>query len=266
MHGSELKKRRMKKTENEHDRFYSSIAEFYSGIFPLNPAQVAFIEGEWGTLENKNLLDVGCGSGELAFTLSGKGASVTAIDLNDALLNVARKHHNQQGIKWLKADMLHLKRLFGSEEFDGVICFGNTLVHLLTQDKMQEFFSGAMAVLKPGGLFFLQILNYDYIFREHIGVLPVIENDLIRFDRTYKFIPGSREIRFCTKLTIQSSEKEIVNETCLLGIGTNDLMQLLAKAGFSDVQLFSDFRKTPVGGDHLPLVMRCKKNTKKGNL
>lgn len=45
--------------------FYTSIADFYREIFPLNPAQVKFILSAFRDPENCDLLDVGCGSGDL---------------------------------------------------------------------------------------------------------------------------------------------------------------------------------------------------------
>ncbi len=244
----------MLRVESEHDRFYGSIARYYSGIFPLNPAQLSFIENESGNPEGKNFLDVGCGSGELAFALAREGATVTAIDLNDALLSEARRNRDDGRITWRKANMLHIARLFGRSRFDGVICFGNTLVHLMNPMQMRDFFSGVRTVLKSDGLFFLQILNYDHIFQDKVDTLPTLENDEVRFDRKYRFNPGSREIRFNTKLTVKSTGEVIDNETDLLGIGVKELLQLMDVAGLTGVRLFADFKKIPFGGKHLPLV------------
>jgi len=61
----------MLRIESEHDRFYGSIARYYSRIFPLNHDQVFCIENELGGLEGKSILDVGCGSGDLALGVAG---------------------------------------------------------------------------------------------------------------------------------------------------------------------------------------------------
>ena len=245
----------MASNQKEQDHFYSSIAKYYSLIFPFNKTQLSFVENEMGSLEGKVFLDVGCGSGELAYALAQKGAHVHAIDLNDALLTDAQKFRSHDNIVYRKANMLHIERLFGRSSFDAVVCFGNTLVHLMNQKLMGDFFRNTRNVLKPGGFFFIQILHYDYIFQELIGSLPGIENESVKFERHYRFVPGSKEIRFITRLTVKTTGEVIENETGLFGIGTNEVVQLLKDHGFSDIELYADFQKTPFGGNHLPLVI-----------
>jgi 2-polyprenyl-3-methyl-5-hydroxy-6-metoxy-1,4-benzoquinol methylase len=266
MHVSGLKNKDMLRIESEHDRFYGSIARYYASVFPLNPAQITCVEAEMGDIKGLNFLDVGSGSGELAYGLALKGATVTAIDLNDALMSEAKNNRSHENITYRKANMLHIARLFGRAKFDGVVCFGNTLVHLLNPMQMRDFFSGVLTVLKPGGLFFLQLLNFDYVFQEKIDTLPTVENEHIRFERKYRFVPGSREIRFNTRLTVKATGEVIENETDLLGIGSNDLQQMMDIAGLKEIRMYAGFQKEPFGGNHLPLVVLSGKSHQELNI
>jgi glycine/sarcosine N-methyltransferase len=245
----------MASTDTEQDRFYSSIAKYYAMIFPFNPAQLSFVEKETGPVKGKYYLDAGCGSGELAYALADKGAEVTAIDLNRVLLAQAMEKRSHAGIVYRNADMLDIAEFCEPSFFDGVICFGNTLVHLGGSEDIKKFFKAIRKVLKPSGCFMLQILNYDYIFQQKIESLPTIENESVRFERRYRFIPGSRNLRFSTELTLKASGEVIENETGLLGIGLNDLESLLSQAGFNNIRCYADFLMTPQGDAHLPLVV-----------
>lgn len=245
--------------DNQQDKFYSPIAEHYSEIFPYNPAQLEFIEKELGVLDGKTILEVGCATGELAFQLASKGASITAIDLSNSLLSKAKESRPHENITYRWANMLHTARLFGRSKFDSVVCFGNTLVHLMNPMQMRDFFSGVLTVLKPGGVFLLQILNYDEIFREKPSLLPLIETGNLIFERKYSYEEGTREILFDTRLTLKSSGTIIENQTELLGIGSSDLTLLMDVAGLKEIQLYGGFDGRPFGGNHLPLVIRSQK-------
>jgi hypothetical protein len=113
--------------------------------------------------------------------------------------------------------------------------------------------------LRPGGVFVLQLLNYDYIFKANITTLPVIETEALRFERTYRFIPDTREIRFHTKLTLKASGEVIDNETDLLGISSNDLISMMDIAGLKNIQQYADFEEKPFTGEHLSLVLISRK-------
>lgn len=244
---------------NIQEKFYTSIAEYYGEIFPFNPAHLAFTQKEVGSLERKAILEVGCATGELAFHLAENGAKVTAIDLNKALLARAKEVRNHERVTYQWANMLHIARLFGRAKFDSVICFGNTLVHLMNPMQMRDFFSGVLTVLKPGGVFLLQILNYDKIFAEKPDSLPVIESEKIRFERYYQYEDGTREILFNTRLTIKKTSEVIENQTELLGIGSNDLTMLMDVAGLKNITLYGGFNGQPFSMESLPLVISCHK-------
>ena len=245
--------------DNQQDKFYSPITDYYSEIFPYDAAQLAFIEREVGALPGKTILDVGCATGELSYHLALKGANITAIDLSNSLLSKAKASRPHERITYRWANMLHTARLFGRSKFDSVVCFGNTLVHLMNPMQMRDFFSGVLTVLKPGGVFLLQILNYDEIFKEKPATLPLIETENLLFERKYQYEEGTREILFDTKLTLKGSGATIENQTELLGIGSSDLTLLMDVAGLKDIQLYGGFDGRPFGGNHLPLVIRSKK-------
>lgn len=246
----------MAETQN---RFYSSISKYYSEIFPYNPAQLQFVAGNAGDLNGLQILDIGCATGELAFQLAKEGAEVTGIDLNDDLLQQAKTGKVHTKLIFQKGNMLELESDFQPKTFDVVLCFGNTLVHLTSQKLILEMLYGVHAVLKPGGFFLLQILNYDYILSEPVTKLPLIETENIRFVRHYIFDKSSPLISFQTELHLKKEGEVILNETPLFALKSNELRELLNKAGFVDVDLYANFKKEPFGGKHIPLVAKAVK-------
>lgn len=244
--------------EEQQNQFYSSISAYYSEIFPFNPAQLIFIEHELKSLENKSILDIGCATGELAFQLSQKGADVLGIDLNTDLLNQALQFKKAGSLHFQRGNMLELKNDFKRSQFDAVVCFGNTLVHLSTLDQVGEMLSSTKFVLKSGGKLLLQILNYDYILAEQIEELPLIETDLIRFKRRYEW-DDMKSIRFITELTLKDENSILHNETFLLPLKHDELKRALEKSGFKEIRFYRGFNQSTFGGAHLPLVVSCQK-------
>ncbi|MBN1985541.1 MAG: class I SAM-dependent methyltransferase [Prolixibacteraceae bacterium] len=244
---------------NNQNKFYTSISKYYSEIFPYNPVQLQFVKTRTGELAGKQILDIGCATGELAFQLANEDAKVTGIDLNTDLLQQAQSKKAPLNVKFQKGNMLELANDFHPAGFDTVLCFGNTLVHLQSEELIQKMLAGVSYVLKPGGHFLLQILNYDYIVGEQVSELPVIETENIKFIRKYIFDENSPLVRFQTDLVLKKENTAISNETLLLALKSKQLKELLEQAGFSNIERFSNFKKEPFGGKHLPLVVSCRK-------
>ncbi|MDY0076467.1 MAG: class I SAM-dependent methyltransferase [Bacteroidales bacterium] len=245
---------------NEQNKFYTSISNYYSEIFPYNPKQLQFVKSRVGDLGAKQLLDIGCASGELAFQLTAEDAHVIGIDLNADLLDQAiRKRGAASTPVFQLGNMLELENDFKAEQFDTVLCFGNTLVHLESKALVAQMLKGVLQVLMPGGKFLLQILNYDYILGEQLSELPLIETDNIRFLRQYRFDKNSPKIRFYTELYLKKENQTVVNETSLLALKSEELLDLLRDAGFQHIELFSNFKQDAFGGKHIPLVLSAEK-------
>jgi glycine/sarcosine N-methyltransferase len=270
---------------NEQNEFYSSISKYYAEIFPYQPMQLQFVKSRAGELAGKQILDIGCATGELTFQLAEAGANVTGIDLNKDLLNqaigcsgfpaqrsggrsadsVIRESEPDKyrvaspNAQFQTGNMLELETDFPPGQFDAVLCFGNTLVHLQTVGLIQKMLNGVFAVLKPGGHFLLQILNYDYILSESVTALPLIETENIQFIRKYAFEDNNPLVRFQTELVLKKENKSVLNETPLFALQSDELIGLLQDAGFKEIELFSNFKSEPFGGKHLPLVVSCRK-------
>jgi len=263
--------------KDEQNQFYTSISKYYAEIFPYQPMQLLFVKSRVGDLQGKQILDIGCATGELSFQLAKEGANVTGIDLNEDLLNQATGRSGfptadfkrEPPVRTAKpgrefappnfqtGNMLELETDFRERQFDTVLCFGNTLVHLQSLELMHKMLKGVKSVLKPGGQFLMQILNYDYILTEQLTELPLIETENIRFIRKYGFQENSPLIRFQTDLEIKKEAQTVSNETSLFALKSAELISLLKTLGFEEIELFSNFKQEAFGGNHLPLVLSC---------
>lgn len=61
---------------------------------------------------------------------------------------------------------------FGKALFDGIICLGNSLPHLLNEASLTKAMTDFTAVLKPDGIIILQNRNFDLVLAERARWTP----------------------------------------------------------------------------------------------
>ena len=223
--------------------FYQQIAPYYHHIFKINQDQVHFVQQKIID-ESAHLLDVGCGIGTLSFELSHYYSQITGIDLDTEMIHYAlnRQDNKLNTLQFHQLSMLELNQKFDKNSFDGIICFGNTLVHLNSLEQVMDFLKQSKSVLKSEGKLLIQLVNYDRILSKEIKELPLIENDEILFERKYRYHAKTNRIDFNTLLTVKSTHQQIKNGVVLLPILKSELEQLLKKAGFQNCNFFGNFK------------------------
>jgi ubiquinone/menaquinone biosynthesis C-methylase UbiE len=126
---------------------YDRWAEVYDhDANPLQALEEPIVRQAIGDPRGLNILDLGCGTGRHALWLAANGATVTAVDFSEGMLDEARRKSNADNVRFLRHD-LHLPLPFGEREFDRVIS-GLVLEHLR---ELNGFFAETRRVLKPKG-------------------------------------------------------------------------------------------------------------------
>lgn len=241
-------------------RFYQRISGVYERIFPLNPGQVHFVNRMFPRAGDQTLLDVGCGTGLLCQALSPSFKKVVGIDLDEAMLARARAVADfPLNLNYLGMDMMEMDRHFKSESFDGLLCFGNTLVHLPSLHAISEFCKKSYNLLASKGKLLIQIINYDRILDQQVPSLPTLENDEIRFIRTYHYLEEEHRIAFETILTIKQTKQIIPNKVSLYPLRQSEMEACLKSAGFKDIRFFGNFKGDPLTADSIPMVIEAGK-------
>lgn len=238
--------------------FYQQIAPYYKHIFKINASQVNFIKLKLSESDCK-VLDVGCGIGTLSMELINHYKHVQGIDMDAEMIRVALRKNEEESksIQFQQISMLKLDTCIANSSVDGVICFGNTLVHLNSLDEVAEFLQQSKAVLKSNGKLLLQIVNYDKIIKNNSKQLPLIENDEIIFERKYCYHKSENKIDFNTCLTVKSTQQIIENSIKLLPVLKKELACLLDEAGFHNCNYYGNFKKDSYSIDSPALIVEA---------
>lgn len=244
----------------EHNRnFYAELAFWYDEIFPLNSSAAALVRAMEPASGSRELLDIGCGTGSLAVELSPCFKRIAGIDLDEEMIRRAGiRAENLGNTEFHVMNMTDVAQEFGSEQFGTALCLGNTIAHLLTNRELSAFFSAAFSVLKPGGIFMLQSLNYDRILDMPIEKFPLITTKTITFIRQYDHVSAAPLLTFNTR--IKTLEGEIfTGNTVHNPVRPDRFKALLEQSGFLDIELYGGFDRSPARIEALPLVLIAKK-------
>lgn len=219
-------------------KFYTRIAEYYDDIFPTGQAQCQLITKVTGD-PPKDILDVACGSGGYSKALSDSGYRVTAVDLDDKMVENLKKKDDKIDARVL--NMLHIEQLPG--KYDSIFCIGNSLVHLNNLGEIGVFLQACGNKLRAGGKLILQVINFDRILAKGITSLPTLykEDKNLSFERYYRYIPEQHKIDFHTILTV--NDQVLENHVLLFPIKSAELRGLLEESGFTNIQFYGNFTK-----------------------
>lgn len=227
--------------------FYNKIREYYDYIFPLNNKLVLFIRNFFE--KKSKILEVGCANGKLVNALTM--FEMTGIDLEEEFIAIARARYPES--KFLALNMLDIQTL--NEEYDGVICFGNTLVHI-DNEQINDFLAQVYSILKPGGRLLVQIVNYDRIFNEKLDRLPVIDNKIITFERRYE---QGKHFIFKAKLIIKNEGVAVESEVELYPLKKDELLNKLECLGFRNIEIFGGYDFEEFDISSMALILKAEK-------
>ena len=112
-----------------------------------------------GLRKGSRVLDVACGTGRHAVRLARRGASVLGVDVTPAYLREARRAaRGTAGARFLRADM---RRLALPAEFDAAVNLWTSFGYFDDPSDDMRTLRGVARALKPGGLFLIDMIDYD---------------------------------------------------------------------------------------------------------
>ena len=152
-----------KKVRQFYNLYWEEYAEIHRKSLTENKVIKPAVLRILGDVEQKQILDIGCGTGTYIVEYAKQGANVMAIDISEKLLEVARKSCKGLSIRFREGDILEMK--LPKERFDIVTAILVT-GHI---NNLNKFFSRILRLLKPNGLL---VVTYSHPYGRGVYIKP----------------------------------------------------------------------------------------------
>ncbi|KRN99781.1 class I SAM-dependent DNA methyltransferase [Companilactobacillus kimchiensis] len=231
---------------------YNSFARVYSELMDdsLYARWAKYVENQTSS-DNKKLLDVACGTGDLTILLADK-FDVTGTDLSEEMLKIAdeKAKKAQQTIPFVASNMMDL---FDFDKFDVITCFDDSICYLKDEDELAVTFNQAYEHLNDGGKYLFDahsLYQMDEVFpgymfnhrtEDSAFMWNSFEGDYPHsIEHELTFFNWNEKIQGYSVNTELHKERTYPIETFVM---------ILKDIGFKNVQVSSDFGESEVKDD-----------------
>ncbi len=139
------------------NNLYSELAEVYEAMYRTfidYAAEFAFYVQLIENQRGGSLVEIGCGTGNLAPRFSDAGFHYTGLDRSADMLEIARRKHPAS--VFVEADMRHFEL---AAPADAAIMTGRTISYLPTTQDLSDCFASVRRNLRMGGLFCFDFID-----------------------------------------------------------------------------------------------------------
>lgn len=213
------------------------------------------------TSDVKDILELGCGSGNITIELLEKGYDIVGVDFSDEMLEIAKEKtiDYKDRIFFLNQDIRDID--IDIYEIDTVIAANDTFNYITDEDELKYIFKYIYDRLKKGGAFVFDISSYYKIstilanntFGETTENMAYIwenfydeQEEEIKMDINIFVKEGENYLRF-EEFHTQKAHK------------TEKIKELLENSGYENILVYGDFEYSEKINDAERIFFSCRK-------
>lgn len=209
----------------------------------------------------RSVIDAGAGSAQHAIMFAGWGKDVAAVDPGEDMLEAARDNAAEArdrtdaagGSLTVLAGGFGQLAALGLGPADAITCTGNALPHVAGVIGLREALADFHAVLRPGGVLVLHLLNHSRLLAARPRTIPPVVRDdeagTTVFLRVIDYPEGGETLGFTFLTITRDAEGDWALEdrrSDHTALPLELLDSELRGAGFADVRAFGDHAGRPL--------------------
>ncbi len=200
------------------------------------------------------ILDMACGSGRHAILLARKKYNVTAVDLSENLLSIARQTSEVENlaINFIHSDIRNFNSI---KKYDLILNLFTSFGYFQTDEENFSILKKAYDLLKVNGYFVLDYFNSKFLIDNLVEFsTEVIDGGIISQQRSIK------DSRIVKKILIDKKDEHSEYEESVRMFSKDELTNELINIGFDIYRTFGDFFGNEFNPHSSPrLILICKK-------
>ena len=217
-------------------------AEYYDAFYAYK-GDILFYEQFIS--DSVSVLELGCGTGRVAFPLAKKAKQVVGVDVSGDMISRAKKKLKSANVEFLLGDMssLNLKA-----KFDLIIAPFRVLQTLETEDVVLKSLKNIKKHMNPEGLGILNVFN-PYLSKDDMKIKWIQDNktdygetvlesgDILKYNEVRKHLDAENQVLYVDIIyrRYQSNKlvDEHVNPLCMRYYYPDEFKNLISQNGFT---------------------------------
>lgn len=193
--------------------------------------------------QGQDVLDLGCGTGELATKLAAN-CQVTGVEPAAAMLDIARKRENGDLVQWVEADAIDVRL---GKKFDLIILTGHSFQVFLNAETQLKVLKTIALHLKPDGKFIFDSRNPNFKAPKtrsegnNIRILDHAEHGKIEMWNESNYDDHLNVLTYTNGFKVVSTGEEFSSSEQIYYAPQPEIERLIQKAGLYVSEWYGDW-------------------------
>lgn len=242
---------------------FTKWIELYGELYEISPTEEQFYCSLCNEFtQNPRVLNVEAGLALLPSKLAYKYDVTVTDSCQEFIRNISKRQVNTEvQPPTFHIDSADVARYLGKNFFNVIFCINSRLIFLKDKALIEKLILDSKSLLSEGGYLVFDLLNFSkYDFSKNEVELPIRRTENISLKSSITKDKTNGVYRLNQQAILKNGEvTDIVKDERICPISYETFKSMADKIGFSSVEFYSDYNKTPYTKDANKIICVMKK-------